>query len=1165
MLCTPIACSAQPAGADQENARMSQPAASPPQIPLAGSVETPYGGKKQPLGYYRQPAIHGNTIVFVSEGDLWKASATGGVASRLTTHHSTESNPIISPDGSTIAFTAQYEGPSELYTMPITGGLPARRTFDGWGSTPVTWLSNSKIVFATSLYSTLPNTQLVILDTTTGERKRIPLSHANDASFDDSGQTIFFQRLGQGSHNKRYKGGTAHQIWKFGDDDSKDEAVDLTADYAGTNRNPMWYHDRLYFASDRDDTMNIWSMDRNGKNLKKHTHHVGWQIQSPSLGDGRIVYQYGADLRIYDINKNSDTAVAISLDTDFDQMREKWVTNPTSWITAAHISPEGDSVVMTARGDVFTSPQKDGRLINVTRRPDVRFRDARYMPDGKSLLALSDQSGEVELWTLPPDGIGEWKQLTNDGAVLRWQAIPSPDGKWIAHTDKNWKLWLFNLENQTSKLIDQSDWGRFTGLAWSSDSKWLAYNAPQQSEYKRIRLYSIKDQNTTNLTSERFNSTNPAWGPDGKWLYFFSDRSFRSLAGSPWGLWQPEPLFDKTTRIYAIALQKNLRSPFAPDNELTRAEAKKKKEEEKKKKEEPEETKEKKKQDENSKPDNGNDTKEQAEQTDQDENTKSDDADKQDEEKKDEKEIEIDLDGIQNRIYDVPVERGNYGNLFTAGGAIYYIDSGDITNQSRDLKAIKITNEDPKPKTIASGISSVEKSANAKKLLIRKGSSLHIVNANGENASLDHKSQVQLDGWAFSLTPRDEWRQMFTDAWRLERDYFYDPNMHGVDWPAMLERYLPLVDRVSDRDELADAIAQMVSEISALHTFVYGGDRRRGTENIQPASLGAILARDDAAGGYRIDRIFKADPDFPNFRSPLDQLEQNINEGDIITKINGIDVLSVRDVSNLLRNQVGKQVLLHIRDKNNKPDDEEKKFIVNPISQGAASSIRYHEWEYNRRKIVEEKSDDQIGYIHLRAMGARDVATWARDYQPIFMKKGLIVDVRHNGGGNIDSWILNRLIRKVWFYWKGRVGKPTWNMQQAFRGHIVFLCDENTGSDGEAVTEGFRRLGLGPVIGVRTWGGEIWLSSSNSLVDRGIATAAEWGVYGPEGEWLIEGRGVEPDIVVQNMPHATFNGSDVQLDTAIDYLLDEISKDPRNVPPHPAYPDKSSPDNRSEK
>jgi tricorn protease len=377
--------------------------------------------------------------------------------------------------------------------------------------------------------------------------------------------------------------------------------------------------------------------------------------------------------------------------------------------------------------------------------------------------------------------------------------------------------------------------------------------------------------------------------------------------------------------------------------------------------------------------------------------------------------------------------------------------------------------------------------------------------------------------------------------------------MHGVDWPAMRNRYLPLVDRVSDRDELNDVIAQMVSELSALHTFVRGGDKRKPQDNVSVATLGARLRRDQQAGGFVVEHIYQHDPDLPNTAPPLARPDSLVREGEVITSIDGMDALSVRDERELLRGKAELQVMLGVKS----AKGEKRDVLVKPISQEQDENLRYTEWEYTRRLKVEAASDGKIGYVHLRAMGSNDIDQWARDYYPVFNRQGLIIDVRHNEGGNIDSWLLGKLLRQAWFYFQPRVGNPTWNMQEAFRGHIVVLCDQETASDGEAFSEGFKRFKMGKLIGMRTWGGEIWLSANNRQADGGVATAAETGVYGPEGKWLIEGHGVEPDIVVDNLPHATFEGGDAELQRAIDELTTEIQEDPRPVPPHPPYPDKS--------
>jgi tricorn protease len=1082
-----------------------------------------------PVGYYRQPALHDDTIVFVSEGDLWKVSADGGAAVRLTTHPAEESTPAISPDGTTLAFVGRYEGPAEVYTMPLAGGRPTRRTYGIDNARVTGWTPDGQVLFSTDVYATLPNWQLATMDLGVADAaaaiELVPLAQAADGWYDDAGRALFFTRLPfQGSHTKRYRGGTAQNIWRFADGD--EEATPLTADFPGTSKRPMWWRGRVYFASDRDGTMNLWSMNTDGGDLRQHTTHDGWDVKSPSLHEGRIVYQLGADLRLYDIAADRDRALAVTLASDLDQTREHWVDEPMDYLTDAHLSPDGDRVVLTARGRVFVAPHRQGRLVEAARTEGVRYRRAMFMPDGDRLVVLSDETGVVEVWTVPANGVGPGAQLTHGADVLRWAAIPSPDGAWIAHHDKNHRLYLLNVETSEDRMIDESRIEDFQDFAWSPDSKWLAYVARADNLFREIRLYDVRGRRIVPATTDRFDSYSPAWSPDGDWLYFLSDRNLRSIVGSVWGSYQPEPFLDKMTRIYHLALEEDLRSPFAPQDELQKPE-----------------DDEKKPGDETGQADAGAPEPAAGE----------DEAEPAEGEAEVEVEVTIDVDGLPARLHVVPVDAGNYSRLAVNDGALFW-QAQPTGNDDTALQGAKITNIDLEVETIVDGIRGYELSADGKKILLRKQDNLYIIDAKPAKADLD-KKKVNLAGWKLAVEPREEWRQMFVESWRLERDYFYDPDMHGVDWPAMLDKYLPLVDRVMTREELSDLIGQMVSELSALHTYVVRGDMRKGPDDVQPAALGAVLRRDPDAGGYRVEHVYRTDPDEPKRRSPLARPGVDVRDGDVIEMVNGTPTLAAPALGALLRNQAGRQVLMRV-----KPADggAARDVIVEPITLREDDDLRYTEWEYTRRLAVEDLGAGEIGYVHLRAMGGRNFSEWARDYYPVFTRKGLIVDVRHNNGGNIDSWIIGRLLRKAWFYWSQRIGNPpVWNMQYAFRGHVAVLCDERTASDGEAFAEGVKRLDLGRVIGTRTWGGEIWLSFSNWLVDRGIASAAESGVYSPEGEWLIEGWGVEPDQVVDNLPHETYLGRDAQLEAAIAYLKQRIEEEPVPDVKPPAFPDKS--------
>jgi tricorn protease len=1007
-------------------------------------------------GYYRFPAIHGDFIIFTAEGDLWTVSAKGGAAQRLTTNPGVEARPAISPDGNSVAFSAQYEGPLDVFTMPVDGGLPERRTWDG-GAVVVGWTPDGRVLYRTSRYSTLPNAQLVAVDAQ-GKREIIPLAQAADGSFTPDGKTLFFTRLGkQGSNTKRYQGGTAQNIWRY---EVGSEAVPLTADYAGTSFNPMYWKGRVYFLSDRDGTMNVFSMDEHGHEVKQLTHHSGFDVRSASLSEGRIVYQSGADLWLFDLSSNQDAVIPITLVSDFDQLRDHWVKKPLEYLSMAHISPDGSAAVFTARGEVFTLPAAaSGRIVKVAGSSGTRYRDARYMPDGKTILAISTESGETEFWSYPANGEGKPEQLTHDAKVLRWDGVPSPDSHWLAHRNKNQELWIFDQKTKTDKKIAQSMNDDFDDLSWSPDSQWLAYVETADNTFRQIKVLNVNTSAIQTLTSDRYNSVNPTWSSEGKWLYFVSDRMLKTIIPSPWGPRQPDPFFDHSMKVYELALTLALRSPFAPVDELHPDQPAK-----------PEEPK-------NTKQDDAKDKKEA-------DAKKAADEKKVAEEKKTPPAVTIDFADIASRLNEIPVPPGNYYSLQATEKRLCWLDASADAQPKKNLECVDIANKGDAPETVWGDVRGYEISQDRKKMLVWKGEDFYILDSEAKAGTISDaktlgKAKIDMSRWAILTNPRAEFHGLFLDAWRLERDYFYDRNMHGLDWGQVRDRYLPLVDRVADRDELNDVIAQMVSELSALHIFVWGGDERKPSDNVDLASLGAVLRRDEKAGGYVVQHIYSHDPDLPNLAPPFARPDSLVREGEVIVSLDGEDVLSVPDERALLRGKAGRKVMLRVKNSAGQTRD----VLATPVNDESDENLRYNEWEYSRRLKVDTGSQGRIGYVHLRAMGSGDIEQWVRNFYPVFERQGLIIDVRHNGGGNIDSWILGKLLRKAWFYWQPRIGNPYWNMQYAFRGHVVVLCDEDTGSDGEAFTEGIRRLDIGKIVGTRTWGGEIWLSASNVLAD----------------------------------------------------------------------------------
>jgi tricorn protease len=1126
------------------------------------------------IGYYRFPAIHGGTLVFTAEGDLWRVPVAGGVAQRLTSHPGEETRAAVSADGRTVAFSGAYDGAREVYTMPLDGGVPVRHTFDGGAADVVGWTPDGAVLYTTTRYATLPNAQLIAVDPATNARAVVPLAQASDGAYAPDGALVFTRLAKQPSHTRRYVGGTVQNLWRWAGR-MGEEAAPLTGDYLGTSRSPMVWDGRVYFASDRDPAgapqlaapaahreatraavMNLWSMRLDGGDVRRHTQHADYDVLDPKLHDGRIVYQHGADLRLLDVRTGDDRRLDIRLASDFATLRERWVTRPMEYLTSWHVSPDGERVALTARGQVFVAPVgAGGRLVEASRHDGVRYRDALFMSDGRSLLALSDESGELELWTLPANGVGPRARLTDDGDSYRTMARPAPDGRRIAHGDRFGRLWVYDAQRRTNTLVAEArQWAAGfvtgSGAAWSADSRWLAFAMPGENDLQRIMLYDVERDALTAITSDRYASYAPAWSPDGKWLWFLSDRTFRSAVSSPWGVRAPEPFFDTQTKIYALALEPGTRFPFAARTELeagsgraatpaTPVPA-------------PAQT-----------PAPGRTPP--ADGPAQPAGAAAAPAS-----------VVIRLEGLAERLYELPVPAGNYFGLTTDGPRLYWGAFDRAANRS-SIQTLTIGNDGPPDvETFAENVTGFQLTADRKKLAFRRGEELFVVPAGARAPQELARHRVNLAGWSFAFDPREEFRQMFVESWRLQRDWFYDAGLHGVDYAANLAKYAPLAERVTDRAELADAIAQMVAELSALHIYVYGGDTNRcaGAEQaalcarMLPASLGAVLEKDPGAGGWRIAHIYRSDPDRPTERAPLERPGVEVARGDVIVSINGVPTLSVEDPAVLLRNQAGRQVLLRVASGGGgggagggggranagagaggpAAAGAARDVIVEPVALAEENRLRYDEWRYTRRLLVDSLSGGRIGYVHLRAMGPNDIADFTRDYYPVFNREALIVDVRHNGGGNIDAWILSRLMRRPWMYWQPRSGEPYWNFHYAFHGPMVALQNERTASDGEAFTEGFRRLGLGKVIGTRSWGGEIWLTSSNFLVDRGIATAAEIGVYGPEGEWLIEGWGVDPDVLVDNLPHATFLGRDAQIERAVAELMAELERAPVRVP-----------------
>ncbi|MFG6465358.1 S41 family peptidase [Roseateles sp. BYS87W] len=1086
-------------------------------------------------GFYRQPALQGDQVYLVAEGDLWRVGAQGGEAQRLTTHAGQETQPAVSPDGRWLAFTAQYDGGTEIYLMPTAGGPPRRLTWEGGGMRVWGFTAGGEVLYTAN--DARPGSQLFAVNIQTGQRRALPVGQASDAALSADGKTLYFTRSGlRGDNARQYRGGALARLWTL-DLTRQDEARPLVPE-GHNDRRPMPYRvggaERVAFLSDRDGTVNLWSVNAQGGDLRQHSTHRGWDIRHASIDGSRVVYALGADLYLTDLAQTAaPSKLAITLGGDFDQQRERWIKRPQDFLTDTALAPNGERVLIAARGHLATQGVQALRRAELPQPADGRCKNGEFSHDGKQVFALCDFSGETEIWRFAANGTGQPERLTRGATTQRRDLLPSPDGRWLAHTDKEGHLWLTDLKTQATREIAHGALGEPRLQAWSPDGQTLAWTlALRHANRAQLQLHHLPDGRTHTLTSDRYDTDGATFSPDGQWLYFSSDRNF-VVGGNPgpWGDRNTGPFFGNRSKLYALALQPGLRSPFAAKDELDAAAPKA---DDKKPTELPANTKPAadKPADKPANP------------------AASAPADKAAEKKG---KPAIVFDGLASRLFELPVPAGTYRALRTDGKRLWFLDQ-DLERRSH-LKSIAIDNQGAAPEVMASDVRSYTLSADGKKLMLVRNQGQNapevlIVDAAPKLPTELAKSQVRWSDWQIATQPRAEWKQMFADAWRMHRDHFYDKAMHGVDWAAARAKYEPLLDRVTDRYELAELMAQMVSELGALHSQVAPGDTRPTPDEPALAGLGGRFSR--VAEGWRIDAIYAFEAELPSEAPPLAAPGLGLKVGDVITAVNGRPTATAPHLLEMLRGQAGRQVLLDV-----KQGDKAVQRIVTPVAQARETQLRTNDWRVGRARAVEQAGQGRIGYVHLRAMGAADIADFVREFYAASDRDGLIIDVRNNNGGNIDSWILEKLLRRAWAFWQRRspAESPVYpNMQNVYRGHTVVLMNEDTYSDGETFAEGFKRLKIGPVIGKRSSGAGVWLSDGNRLLDNGIMRAAETGQIDADGRFLIEGIGVSPDIEVDNPPRATFLGQDAQLDAAIAELNKRIAAEPvRPVKPGP-YP-----------
>jgi tricorn protease len=1086
----------------------------------------------------RFPDIHGDKVAFCYAGDLWLAPSNGGTATRLTASPGIEVFPKFSPDGAWIAFTGQYDGDEQVYVIPSSGGVPRQLTWYpargplpprwGYDNQVYGWTKDSKRVLFRSMRDgwSLTDTHLYTVDLAGSLPAALPMPVSGGGDFSPDEKQVVYSPLTRDFRTwKRYEGGWAQDLYIY---DLATAALTPVANSPRTERDPMWIGDHIYFASDRDGTLNLYGYDVKSKSVEQLTHEKQWDVRWPSKGeDGEIVYELDGELHVFDTKAKTDKHLAITVPNDGVAMNPARVS-AANRVEGFALSPKGERAVFAARGDIFTVPIEKGPTRNLTGSSNAHDRDGVWSPDGAKIAYISDKTGEEEIWLANQDGSGQPVQLTQSGQARRMGLNWSPDSKTLAFSDKSGKLYVLTVEAKAVRDVAKDKSGGVGDFQWSPDSAWLAFSLANANGFRSLYIWGAGDGELHRLSDELFNVAEPVWSPDGKYLYYFSDREYApQLNGLEWNF-----TVNRTTGIFAMALRKDVKHPFPPESDEVTI---KKDDTEKKDGEKKDGDKSEKKDDEKK------------------DDKKDDKKDEKGDAKKAPEPVKIDFDGLASRVARVPVDADNYQALnvnkeclfYTRGGAGYYGRESD-----RTTALIAFNLKDRKATTLVEDMQGYAMSSEGNKLLVRAGGNFEAYDASSKGK--DSKKSVSTSGLMVDRVPHDEWVQIFNEVWRRYRDYFYVDNMHGYDWPALRKQYAPLLDYVAHRADLNYVMGEMVAELNIGHAYIAGGDWEQ-PHRTPVALFGGRLELDAAAGRYKIARIFKGQNEEERYRSPLTEVGVDAKVGDYVLAIDGQDLPATENPYRLLRNKADRPVELTVNATASL--EGSRKVTFKPIT--TESDLWYLNWVADCRERVDKLSNGRVGYLHLPDMGAPGIREFIKWYYGQVRKEGLIVDVRHNGGGNVSQMVLERLRRVLLATAFSRNSEFTGTYPQVtFNGPMACILSEDSASDGDIFPWMFKTAKVGPLIGKRSWGGVVGITDHGPLIDGGQVSVPEFGHADASGQWAVEGHGVDPDIVVENDAKSVIEGKDPQLERAVEEVMKQLSK-PHLLPSRPAAPVKT--------
>jgi tricorn protease len=1076
-------------------------------------------------GYYHHPTVQDDHVVFICEDDLWSVSRRGGIPRRLTSNLGIVSYPRLSPDGKWLAFCGREEGQPDVYVMPAEGGEMRRLTFLGAVFKIAAWTKDgAAILFLSSHRPRIPMDQPAVYRVSlAGE---YPQSFLNcpvrNVALNPKGPGIAIGRNNfDNARWKRYRGGTAGEIWIDPDfpyenfKEARSNFVKLNLPQGNPN-GPLWIGERLYFASDHDGVGNLYSCTLAGDDLRRETAHRDFYVRHPSTDGRTIVYQAGADLFTLNVATREVRRLPIQWRSPRVQTQRKF-SSAARYLENYHLHPKGHSIAVTARGKLFSMAHWEGAPVQYGTRESARYRLAHWLNDGKRLAAISDQNnGEEKLVLFSGEPSQEPERLIEvpPGRIQTMQ--PSPTAAQVALTTSRLDLWLVDLESGNRRQLDQNAFSEITGVTFSPDGRWLAYRKPLADETSAIFLCELESGAVHQITQPVLYDFYPNFDPDGRYLYFLSTRILNPVNDNV----QFAVSFPAASKPYLITLRKELTNPFVPSPAAPGEESA-------------------------PKLDAGKSPAGAANGKEEKTSEASNGSDKTEPKEKSAEPLRIDLDGMQNRVIEFPVKEGIHRQVLGIKDKVVFTsfpirgraDLGDWSASEEDEEKGTLWVYDfvtQKLEAIAYDVQSMQVANGGKTLSYRHGRRLRVLKAgekpsdNSDSATTRKSGWLDLDRAKFSIDPRPEWRQMFREAWRLQREFFWTENMSGVDWQKVFDRYYPLVERVATRAEFSDLIWEMQGELGTSHAYEAGGDYRY-TPQYAIGRLGADVDYDAENKRYRFSKIYRGDVWMKDCASPLCAPGLNISEGEALLAISGVPLSATVTPGHLLANAAGQDVVLTVQSPT--PGSAPRNVTVKTLRDEV--KVRYREWVERNMRRVNEVSGGKIGYLHIPDMGTEGLIEFHRYYLAQTHKAGLIVDVRYNGGGNVSEILLEKLIRRPLGYDVQRWGTPQPYPHHSMSGPIIAITNEFAGSDGDIFCHSFKLLKIGPLIGKRTWGGVIGIDHRYNLVDGGRTTQPQYSFWFNDVHWRVENYGVDPDIVVDFDPNAHLRGEDPQLERAL--------------------------------